>query len=84
VSRTPQKSRRSDNSIGNAQQNAATKAEAPSKSQSDDNELRRRIEDLEKALAGRKRRKKTAGPVSPQTLTQCGKRDYPVSCLTAL
>ena len=64
TSRTPQKSRRSDNSIGNAQQNAATKAEAQRKSQSDDKELRRRIEDLEKALAGRKRRKKTSGTKS--------------------
>jgi polyhydroxyalkanoate synthesis repressor PhaR len=64
TSRTPQEFRRSDNSIGDAQQNATTKAEAPSKSQSDDNELRRRIEDLEKALARRKRRKKTSGTKS--------------------
>jgi polyhydroxyalkanoate synthesis repressor PhaR len=46
-----------DNSTGSAQQDASP-PNAPDKSQSNDDELRRRIEELEKALAGRKPRKK--------------------------
>jgi polyhydroxyalkanoate synthesis repressor PhaR len=48
-----------DNSTGSAQQ-AASAADAPSKSQSNDNELRRRIEELEKALSVRRRQKKAS------------------------
>jgi len=46
-----------DNSTASAQQDASP-PNAPGKSQSNDDELRRRIEELEKALAGRKPRKK--------------------------
>jgi len=46
-----------DSSNSTPQQDASA-TRAPSKSQSNDNDLRRRIEELEKALAGRKRAKK--------------------------
>ena len=60
TSRIPHQAEHAVNSTGKAQQMATTGAEASSKSQGDDNELRRRIEELEKALAGRKRKKKSS------------------------
>src|SRR6516165_4060496 len=53
-------SRLADNSAHGARQTAPP-LETPGANQGDDNELRRRIEELEKALAGRKRKRKRSG-----------------------